>query len=72
MATQMSTYQGREFEVEKTNDTRVPYHLKGKRGAFYGLVRNVNHPEMLYVINGRYFRVLEGWFTDKNGLIEPC
>ena len=54
------------------------YTLHGPRGARYGLMRNQNHPHMMYVINLRpnHRGIVTtakgyGWFTDKFGELEP-
>ncbi len=60
-------YNGRTYELVKNDTPKVPYLLKGPRGALYGLMRNVQEPECLFPVNGRTGRVLDGWFSDKGG-----
>lgn len=62
------------YKVTKTDSEEIPYELHGKRGAHYGLMRNVPNPHMLFAINLRGFGVVErlGWFTDKNGELEEA
>lgn len=45
--------QGRTYDVEATGRDRIPYTLTGPRGAVYWACRNVNHPEQLFLMNGR-------------------
>lgn len=44
----------------------VPYELHGPRGAHYGLMRNVRHPDHLFAVNLRTFGVVDrlGWFRE--------
>lgn len=50
----------------------IPYELHGPRGARYGLMRNIPHPERLFMINLRGFTkgTPDVWFTDRNGVLE--
>lgn len=63
------------YVIEQTGNLNMPYHLIGKRGATYGLMRNARKPELLFVVTstGCTDRALKGyrWFTDRNGVIEP-
>ncbi len=60
------------YEVVTTDSKEVPYELRGKRGAHYGLMRVIPNPHMLFAINLRSFGCVDrlGWFTDKNGTLE--
>lgn len=76
MITQI-TINGKQFSVEVGNNDRdgqTSYTLTGKRGAKYGTVRNVNHPELMFMINLRGFGMAVGfegvWMTDRNGQLE--
>jgi len=63
------TYNGREYQVEATGNESVPYHLHGSRGANYGLIRNRQNPDVLFLVTSR-MRVLDGWFTDRGGVLK--
>ena len=64
------------YKIENLNDTRpghYGYHLIGKRGAIYGLMRNQHNPEYMFVINGNgNVCGIKGNYTfcDKNGKLE--
>ena len=59
-------------EVDTHDDLEFPYELHGPRGARYGLMRNVPHPDRLFMINLRGFTkgTPDVWFTDRNGTLE--
>lgn len=61
------TFEGRQFEVEKSGDG---YILKGVRGARYRAERNKNNPNHLYVFSRS--RVFSTWLieTEDGDLIE--
>lgn len=48
------------------------YNLHGKRGAVYSTMRNINNPNVMFLINNRRMGVaMPGtWLTDKNGVLE--
>ena len=59
--------------VVHAKDSMVPYELKGKRGALYGLTRNIPNPSMLFAVNlgagissGRW-----EWYTDRDDHLRP-
>lgn len=60
------------YTVTETDNEKIPYELRGARGAHYGLMRNVPNPHMLFAINMRSFGCVErlGWFTDKDGTLK--
>lgn len=65
---------GRDYEVsvrEKPDaQGRIVYYLRGKRGAHWFTVRNVNHPSLMFLVNGRNLgsSMLEGvWLDDASG-----
>jgi hypothetical protein len=60
------------YEVIVTGDENTPYELRGPRGAHYGLMRNVPHPERLFMFNLRGFTkgTPDVWFTDRTGSLE--
>ena len=71
----------REFAVEKVEaplkDGRsVPlYILTGKRGARYGTMRNMQRPEVMFLVHaGTGFGIPAGFesvrLTDRNGMLE--
>lgn len=52
---------------------KIGYHLTGKRGAIYGLMRHLNNPEYMFVINGNgNVCGIKGNYTfcDKDGKLE--
>lgn len=66
---------GYTVEVNTTGDD-FPYIITGKRGASYGLFRNVRTPHMLFAVNRRKFTasaLVAGytWFSDKDGKLVP-
>lgn len=68
---------GREYKVTtRTLSTgELQYLLEGKRGAHYATMRNVNRPEMMFLIGaGAHLGGPEGkrttWLTDKSGSLE--
>ena len=70
-----TTYKVETLTVDTDGPIKTAYMLHGPRGAMIGLLRNINHPHMLFTINARSFTAtcgqLEGkWFTDKNGTLE--
>lgn len=66
---------GRTFTVERVAETRdekgYRYKLTGVRGAKYSTMRNVNHKDMMFLINERGFgiaKTIDGvWLSDKDG-----
>ncbi len=66
------------YEVEATGETeagKMGYHLTGKRGATYGLMRTVKNPHVMFVVRGSTGTVAQlkgyGWFTDSDGVLRP-
>jgi len=53
---------------------RPLYWLEGKRGAKYATMRNVNRPEIMFLITRRGFGLAAGYetvmLTDANGTLE--
>jgi hypothetical protein len=68
---------GRTLDLGNGPIDRSYYQLTGPRGAVWGLLRNIEQPDMLYPMNFTHIsgkcRPLCGfnWFTDRNGGIEP-
>ena len=71
------TIRGREYRVETKfepkDEKKLRYILHGARGAKYTTMRNVRHPELMFIINERRFgpaSVMDGvWLTDKDGTL---
>lgn len=64
------------YTVQPITDSAHPaYRVSGPKGAAYTLCRNVNTPEIMFACNAKTMRVERlggyGWFTDRNGTIEP-
>jgi hypothetical protein len=56
--------------------TEFPYTIYGRRGAKYGLMRNVNDPHLLFAVNWRgWTRSAKvggyEWFTDRDDKLVP-
>jgi hypothetical protein len=71
-------YKVERIRFTKRDGSLAPvYLLTGKRGAQYGLVRNLKHPEMLFPMNLRSrcggIVTVKGysWFTDAGGELAP-
>ena len=68
---------GKTLDLGNGPVDRSHYLLTGPRGAVWGLLRNIEHPDMLFPMNftgiSGKCRPLGGfnWFTDRNGVIEP-
>jgi len=70
---------GRDFTVTEIREGkgkdagRPVYILSGKRGAKYATCRNVNHPEMMFLVSERGFGIPAGWervwLTDASGAL---
>ena len=62
------------YQVEALSDEcgKVAYHLHGKRGALYGLIRTVNDQTTMFAVNSRgHVCAVAGnnWFTDRLGVL---
>jgi hypothetical protein len=71
------TIRGRSYRVETTLDKKdeklLRYILHGARGAKYSTMRNLPHPDRMFIVNERGFgvaSVMDGvWLTDKDGTL---
>jgi hypothetical protein len=56
------------YIVVATDDgaSKIPFELRGPRGARYGLMRNALNPDHLFAVNLRTFGVVDrlGWFRE--------
>ncbi len=60
-----------DLEWEKVEEEgSVAYRATGPRGAEYGLVRNVHHPQQMFAISIRSRKIFPGWYTDRDGTIK--
>lgn len=67
MAAQEIKVAGRTFTVEE-GEGRIAYYLTGKRGAKYGLLRNVQKPHCLFAVNCDMGKnAVPGWWFRDDG-----
>lgn len=69
------TLHGRVFTVEVTKDPlagKTGYRFRGVRGACYRTIRNAQNPDLMFLVNEKRGKVVEGfWVTDKGGVLKP-
>jgi len=62
------------YQIEVVEDSNIAYKLHGKRGGVFRLIRNIEAPHTMYVINGNgNITALKGnyTFTDQGGDLRP-
>ena len=64
---------GRQFDVTLMGDKESNYYLTGARGAKYRTMRNVNTPDLMFLVSARGASrgtPMKGvWLSDKGGTL---